>query len=156
MGKHTTRTPEIVQAVLDGMAEEGLSLRESCAKAGVANSTFMTWVAADPDLSEQYARALQEGVELTRDNGVKVVSAPPEMLVTPFGPRVDPGYVAWQKLQLDVLKWDLAKRAPKKYGDKLEISGDKESPLAVALDVSKMSTGALAEIMAAQDAAKPS
>ena len=78
MGKHTTRTPEIVQAVLDGMAEEGLSLRESCAKAGVANSTFMTWVAADPDLSEQYARALQEGVELTRDNGIKVVSAPPE------------------------------------------------------------------------------
>lgn len=121
MGKHTTRTPEIVQAVLDGMAEEGLSLRESCEKAGVANSTFMTWVKADVDLSEQYARALEEGIDLARDKGIKVASAPPEMMGTAFGTRVDPGHVAWQKLQFDVLKWDLAKRAPKKYGDRLEI-----------------------------------
>ena len=121
MGKHTTRTPEIVQAVLDGMAEDGLSLRESCIKTGVNHSTFMNWVREDEDLRNQYAHAHEDGVELARDDGIKVVRAPPATINTPFGPRVDPGHVAWQKLQLDVLKWDLAKRAPKKYGDKLEI-----------------------------------
>jgi hypothetical protein len=33
------------------------------------------------------------------------------------------------KLQVDSRKWLLSKLAPKKYGDKLELSGDNENPL---------------------------
>jgi hypothetical protein len=48
----------------------------------------------------------------------------------------------------------LSKLAPKKYGDKLELSGDAANPLHVkqTIDASKLTTDALAQIMAAKDA----
>ncbi len=33
------------------------------------------------------------------------------------------------RLQVDARKWLLSKMAPKKYGDRLELAGDKENPL---------------------------
>jgi hypothetical protein len=36
-----------------------------------------------------------------------------------------------QKLRMDTRKWLLSKMAPKKYGDKLELSGDDKSPLTI-------------------------
>jgi hypothetical protein len=42
--------------------------------------------------------------------------------------------------------------APKKYGDRLELAGDKENPLQVqTIDASKLSTDVLAQIIAAKD-----
>ena len=34
-----------------------------------------------------------------------------------------------RKLQIDTRKWMLSKMLPKIYGDKLELTGDKENPL---------------------------
>ena len=34
-------------------------------------------------------------------------------------------------LQIDTRKWLLSKLAPKKYGDKIELSGDKDNPLMI-------------------------
>ena len=66
----------------------------------------------------------------------------------------DSGAVADKKVQIDTRKWLLSKLAPKKYGDKLELSGDKENPLHVkqTIDASKLPTDVLAQIMAAKDA----
>jgi hypothetical protein len=47
---------------------------------------------------------------------------------TPDG-RKDWAAVQKHKLQVDTRKWLLSKLAPKKYGEKLEISGDDKSPL---------------------------
>ena len=35
------------------------------------------------------------------------------------------------KLQVDTRKWLLSKLAPKKFGDKLELTGDPDRPLAI-------------------------
>jgi hypothetical protein len=43
----------------------------------------------------------------------------------------DSGAVQKQRLQVDTRKWLLARLAPKKYGDKLELAGDPERPLAI-------------------------
>lgn len=121
MGKHTTRTPEIVQAVLDGMADEGLSLRKSCLKADVKQSSFMRWVGEDRDLADQYARAREAMADVRLDLTLDIVHAAPDMIDTPTGPKIDPAFVAWQRLRYDAEKWHMSKIAPKKYGDKLEI-----------------------------------
>jgi hypothetical protein len=49
-------------------------------------------------------------------------------------PETGDGKKDWQaiqkhKLQVDTRKWLLSKLAPKKYGDKLEVSGDPANPL---------------------------
>jgi hypothetical protein len=41
----------------------------------------------------------------------------------------DSGAVADKKVQIDTRKWLLSKLAPKKYGDKIEVSGDPSNPL---------------------------
>jgi hypothetical protein len=62
--------------------------------------------------------------------------------------------VAGLRLLSDNRKWLLSKLLPKRYGDKLAVGGaDDLPPIKASLDVSGMSTEALAEIMRAKDAA---
>lgn len=42
---------------------------------------------------------------------------------------LDSAAVQKQRLQVDTRKWLLSKLAPKKYGEKLELSGDPAAPL---------------------------
>jgi len=65
----------------------------------------------------------------------------------------DHGAVQKQRLQVDTRKWLLSKLAPRKYGDRMMISGDQDNPVEVktTLDVKKLSTDTLAEILKAQD-----
>jgi hypothetical protein len=55
-------------------------------------------------------------------------------------PMTGDGKKDWQaiqkhKLQVDTRKWLLSKLAPKKYGEKLEVSGDEKSPLSMGITV---------------------
>ena len=38
-----------------------------------------------------------------------------------------------RRLQIEARKWLLSKVAPKKYGDKLELSGDEKAPLSIII-----------------------
>jgi hypothetical protein len=66
----------------------------------------------------------------------------------------------WQvvKLRIWARQWRASKLAPKKYGDKLELSGDAQNPLHVkqTIDASKLSTDVLAQLIAAKDATNES
>jgi hypothetical protein len=117
---------EIIQNVLDGMAIVGLSCFKACQAAGVPNSTFMRWVDSDDKLAEKYAHARQELIERMADEVLELADS--EV------PAAGDGKKDWQaiqkhKLQVDTRKWLLSKLAPKKYGDKIEVSGDNENPL---------------------------
>ncbi len=117
----------ISEAVLEGMLS-GLSCYQSCKASNVVHSTFLSWVDADPILADKYTRARGALIE-------KMASDLMEIADTPVGSTesgaTDSGAVQKQRLQVDTRKWLLSKLAPKKYGDKLELSGDQESPLQV-------------------------
>jgi hypothetical protein len=115
----------ISQMVLDGM-RSGLSAYKACQKAGVPQSTFSRWVDDDATLAENYARAREDLIELMAEQVLQ--------LSDQDVPMSGDGKKDWQaiqkhKLQVDSRKWLLSKLAPKKYGDKLEVSGDAASPL---------------------------
>lgn len=40
----------------------------------------------------------------------------------------------WRKLRIEAAKWSLAKREPKKYGDKLELAGDPTAPVKMQIE----------------------
>jgi hypothetical protein len=50
--------------------------------------------------------------------------------ISPDGKK-DWAAIQKHKLQVDTRKWLLSKLAPKKYGDKLEVSGDAANPIAI-------------------------
>jgi hypothetical protein len=116
---------KISALVLDGM-RSGLSAFKACQAAGVPQSTFNLWVNDDAKLAEDYARAREELIERMANEVLELADS--EV------PETGDGKKDWQaiqkhKLQVDTRKWLLSKLAPKKYGDKLEVSGDPANPL---------------------------
>lgn len=105
---------EQIPLILDGM-KEGNSLRMCCEAAGVSRSTFLSWVDADEALADLYAHArthmLDAQAEALEDIGTQASLA--EGAVE----------VAGLRLKSDNRKWLLARLAPRKYGDKLELAG---------------------------------
>ena len=126
---------EQIPLILEGMAD-GESLRKCCVAAGVSISTFLSWVAADKSLAEQYAHArarmIDAQAEALEDIGDRAATA--ESAVE----------VAGLRLKSDNRKWLLSKLAPKKYGEKLDLNHS-----GAIRTVTDMSDGDLAAIAAA-------
>lgn len=114
----------------------GKSLRKTCAKDGMPHlATVMRWLYwEEPDeamkeFREQYARAresllehwAEECIEISDDgaNDTYEVEVLPGVKVT----KVDFDRIQRSKLRVDTRRWLLSKLAPKRYGDKLELSG---------------------------------
>jgi hypothetical protein len=95
----------------------GESLRSACEAEGLTHPTFLRWCHEDKALSDQYTRARAIGTDVEFEGLQDLADEPPEK--TAAG-NVDPGWVAWQRNRIDVRKWALSKKAPKKYGDKIE------------------------------------
>lgn len=114
------------------------SLRKACAEHGVPKSTFLGWVAEDPDLADQYARAREAGldamaeeiIDISDDSGLDAIVDQVTKKVT-----VDGEAIARARLRTDNRRWLLSKCLPKKYGDKLDLTsgGDKLPPTSITI-----------------------
>ncbi len=107
---------------------KGKSAFQACKFAGVPHSTFLDWVKLDDDMADSYARAREELHEHIAAEIISIADAP--VGSTESG-ATDNGAVQKQRLQIDSRKWLLSKLAPKKWGDKLELSGDADRPIAI-------------------------
>ncbi len=96
---------------------EGLSLRKAAEEAGISHPTFLDWCNADAQLADQYTRARATGADAEFEGLSEDIAQEPER--TPGG-TIDAAWVAWKRVQIDTKKWALSKKAPKKYGDKME------------------------------------
>ena len=110
--------------VLAGM-RGGQSAFKACQSAGVPQSTFGRWVDEDASLAVEYARARDDLIERMANEVLELSDS--DVGLQPDGKK-DWAAVQKHKLQVDTRKWLLSKLAPKKYGDKLELSGDPASP----------------------------
>lgn len=115
-GRPTVYTQDLADAICNAIAT-GSSLRAAASAAGMHHSTVMCWARDRPDFANQYARAREIGNEVDFEGLQDLADERPEK--TASG-AVDPGWVAWQRNRIDVRKWALSKKQPKKYGDKLE------------------------------------
>ena len=132
--KHPRENPNkdlIIQAVLDGMALNGMSAFKACQAAGVPHSTFLRWVDLDPDLADRYARARDDLIERMANEVLDISDE--DVGYTDDGKK-DWAAVQKHKLRVDTRRWLLSKLAPKKYGDKTttELTGANGGPVAVA------------------------
>lgn len=98
---------------------EGASLRKACQEIGNPPSAagFLLWCSKNSALAEQYARARATGTEIEFEELDDLQSQEPQR--DTFG-KIDPAWVAWRRLQVDTKKWALSKKAPRKYGEKIE------------------------------------
>ncbi len=118
---------DAIEAVLLNM-HAGLSCFKACQSVGVSHSTFLGWVNEDAELADKYARAREDLIERIAQEVIELSDM--DVGEQPDGKK-DWAAVQKHKLQVDTRKWLLSKLAPRKYGDKLELTGDPDRPLAI-------------------------
>lgn len=113
-------TPELEQSVCEDI-ESGLTLRAVAEKHGISKALILKKARDSESFRDQYARAIDVRTDSDCDELADELKQVPE--TTEHG--VDSGWVSWQRVRIDAMKWLLSKRNPKKYGDKVqqEVSG---------------------------------
>ncbi len=118
-GRPTAYNPEIEAEILQRLAA-GESLRTICkAEHLPTDTTVRNWAIEDrAGFSSRYAHARNVGLDALAEETLEIAR----------DDKIDP---AGRRVILDTHKWFLSKMAPKRYGDRLELAGDKENPLEV-------------------------
>ncbi len=119
---------------------EGESLRAICAdKAMPAISTVMGWLfnGKHEDFSEQYTRARQAQAEFQADEIIEIADA---------AEHGASEAVQAARLRVDARKWIAAKLLPKRYGDKLQHTGEGGGPIRTEVDLTGIPTDVLREL----------
>lgn len=123
-----------IRSILMQMTHDGKSLRQACKSEGIAPSTFIDWVDADPALAEQYGRAREALIEHWAEDVIEISD---EAVPSTANGGLDSAAVAKQRLQVDSRKWILSKLSPKRFGDKVEqtLQGPNGGPVSLGLQV---------------------
>ncbi len=134
-GRPSLYKPDTVAEILKRISN-GESLRKITQDDHMPHmDTVYLWLLKHPEFSEQYARAREEQAETLADEIVALADEEPVQVVDDKGVgRVDSAWVTWQKNRVDARKWVAAKLKPKKYGDRVAVAGDADSPLKVDVD----------------------
>lgn len=104
-----------------------------------AYSTFWEWLSKDPDLASMVGAAEIAACNALGDRLIDVTREQRNAAIVSEGERDGKSFretkyvdaVERSKLEADAIKWVLARRLPKKYGEKVTVAGDAENPLVV-------------------------
>lgn len=153
-GRPSLRTPAVIAAICERLAR-GEPLAAICRDSGMpARQTVQDWMEADAEVSGRIARARDAGEEWIAAECLQIADTPHPGVVEEFE-RVATGkteageltmdlrlvkrrvvdMTEHRKLQIHTRLQLLAKWNPKKWGDKLALSGDPDAPLRVSYDV---------------------
>lgn len=111
-GRPSSYSQEKADAICQRIAC-GESLAEICRSSKMPNySTVMRWLNAHEEFSKNYTRAREAQGDADADSVGDIANLVLKGKVDPQAARV----------AIDALKWTAAKRAPKKYGEKLDLT----------------------------------
>lgn len=130
-GRPTKYSKRLASLICDQLSE-GASLRTVCAAENMPDkSTVFRWLFNRKDFCDQYTRAKEESADAMAedvldiaDDGIndymKVYGDDEEV----YGWKLNGDAIQRSRLRVETRKWLMAKMKPKKYGDKIEHSGD--------------------------------
>src|SRR5215216_158573 len=115
-------TPEMADEILTRMSN-GTTLRQVCRDLGVPESSARHWVKTDKNgFAQKYHEARAMMVDCWAD----------ELHCVAYQPDMDP---ADKRVVTENLRWLLGKLAPKRFSERLLVSGDNENPIQHQLNV---------------------
>lgn len=130
-----TYSPEVKEAICVRL-EVGESLASICKDENMpSQETVFSWIRADSEFSDRYARARELQAEWYLDQIIEIAddcTDDVEKIASSNGELkevIKHSAIQRAKLQIDARKWTMSKLAPKKYGNKVELTGDPDRPL---------------------------
>jgi len=139
IGRPSTRTPEVVKEICDRLSS-GEPLRAICRDSRMPGwDTVYDWMARDEGFALQVAQARENGVEAIAQDTLAMIDAEPRYIEdAKGGTRIDAGYVQWLKLRTEQRMKLLACWSPNRYGNRVQVAGDKDNPLQVNIQATEM------------------
>ncbi|EHD12905.1 hypothetical protein CIN_21510 [Commensalibacter intestini A911] len=112
MARPSKYSEELVNKICERIAD-GESLRAICREDGMPDhNTVIRWKNEKPEFCSQYARAREDQADGLFDQAIDMLKEQ----------HVDNVKVQSAKLNFDIIKWTAGKLAPKKYGDKIDMT----------------------------------
>jgi hypothetical protein len=117
---------KVLKAVEDGEPLRNVLMRGDA----IGKRVFYDMIRESEELRAQYAHAKEIAAEMLFDRMLEIAENPQEGQTIQDGPNgvtiTSADMLGHRRLLIDTIKWRLSKEAPKKYGDKLDLtSGDK-------------------------------
>ncbi len=139
IGRPSGYSEEIADLICAGLSN-GNHLSAVLKAEGMPNpATVYRWITGNPSFREKYALAREiqaevlvgEIIEIADDSTGDITEEDHgDGVVTQ---RVNQENINRSRLRVDARKWYASKVLPKKYGDRLELSGDAANPLTIAV-----------------------
>ncbi len=141
-GRPTRYTPEVAADICTRLAE-GESVRSICRDGAMpALRTVMGWLfdGEHEEFLQQYASAREVQAEVWADEIVGIADDAAGDLTTDKDGKdvVNHEHIQRSRLRVDTRKWIASKLLPKRYGDKLQHTGEGGGPIRVRPDLSKL------------------
>lgn len=134
-GRPAKYNPSVASEVCRLMAT-GLSLKKVCERRGMPNMyTVFHWQFTRPDFGNSFARAQMDRAQVFGEEIIEIADDGTNDWVEKVrrdGSVVllgDHEHIQRSKLRVDARKWLMAKLDPKRWGEKIQISGDADNPL---------------------------
>ena len=101
-----------------------------------APETFFMWLGTDELKTKRYRIACEARADLIFEDMLDIAdNESQDMLSTERGEAGNMVKVQRDKLRIDTRKWQLARLAPKKYGDSVKLTGDADNPIQSKLTI---------------------
>jgi len=138
-GRPSKWTQEIEDDICARLSR-GEPLRAICRTEGYPEwVTVYNWMESREGFSERVALARENGVEAIAQDTLAMIDAEPRYIEdAKGGTRIDAGYVQWLKLRTEQRMKLLACWSPNRYGNRVQVAGDKDNPLQVNIQATEM------------------
>ena len=141
-GRPSLYTDQLAAKICRRLAE-GETLRAICRDGAMPDkSTVLRWLGDKTKIEfrDQYAHARDMQADALFDEALEIADdAAGDWSTDKDGKKVlDHEHVQRSRLPVDTRKWAAGKMAPKRYGDKIQHTGDGGGPIRVRPDLSKL------------------
>ncbi len=132
-GRPSRYTPELAAVICERLAE-GETLRSVCRDQAMPDkATVLRWLGdkTKADFRDQYAHARDMQADALFDEALEIADdVSGDWFTDKDGRKVlDHEHVQRSRLRVDTRKWAAGKMAPKRYGDKVQHTGDGGGPI---------------------------
>lgn len=157
IGRPSSFTAALAETICSRLSA-GESLRAICRDEHMpSQSMVFRWLESNEPFREQYVRAREAQADTLVDEILEISDdGSNDWMVREgkdgesLGWQINGEHVQRSRLRVDSRKWFASKVAPKKYGDKLELAGDRDNPLTVVHEAGKTIDAKLERLIASR------
>lgn len=144
-GRPGLYTPELAEVICERIATSSMSMKSICEELDLSVATVLTWLSEGhrnyiEEFAKMYARAKQMQADYLAEEILDISDDGSNdfMTITKGQESYEIENKEWtsrSKLRVDARKWLASKLAPRKYGDKLDLTSDGDKIPAVIPNV---------------------